>query len=221
MMKNKYYSIILGTVSLIGTVQAATITWGSATDVSTDLGNSTQVSTTGTLVEAFNTGAGIGTTTVNGVDFVGGADLLTGGGVNGTGVWAGGILGDATYDTLLDSSEYGGGGDFFTISVGNGNLVEGLQYEIQLWFVETRSGADTRVMRFSDGDPGNFVDLNDQFSIGTFTADNTGSQDLGLDAQGFGNAHINAYQIRLVPEPSSLSLLGLAGIGLILRRCRR
>lgn len=73
-----------------------------------------------------------------------------------------------------------------------------------------------RVMTFGDG-LGNTVDLNGQFAIGTFTASGT-TQDLTALANGFGQAHINAFQVRAVPEPSSAALLGLAGFALILRR---
>jgi hypothetical protein len=59
--------------------------------------------------------------------------------------------------------------------------------------------------------------LNDQFAIGTFTANGT-TQDLSAVANGFGQAHINALQVRAVPEPSSAVLISLGGIALILHR---
>ena len=77
-------------------------------------------------------------------------------------------------------------------------------------------------MRFDDDGMGtnSFVDLESnpdntigspfgQFAIGTFTSDGT-DLNLILNAQGFGNAHITAWQIRnitAVPEPSSTILM--------------
>ena len=215
-MKNKFINYALGLTILSTSTQAATIAWGTATAVDTSAAGGQQVSTTGTVIEAFNAGNGAtGTTIVNGVTFTNtDNDLL--GNSSSNGVWAAGGA-DSSYNTLLSTLEFGGGGNFFTINVGGGSLTINDQYEIQVWFVDDRSGTDARVMSFSDSDENNSVDLNDQFVIGTFTADGT-SQALGFDAQSFGNAHINAYQVRAVPEPSSTALLGLGGLALILRR---
>ena len=66
-----------------------------------------------------------------------------------------------------------------------------------------------------------------QYILGTFVADGTGTETLTLNALG-GNdigpsAQINLLQLRditVVPEPSSLALLGL-GAGVVLRGLRR
>ncbi|BCX46566.1 hypothetical protein HAHE_04740 [Haloferula helveola] len=179
--------------------------------------------TTGTLVEAFNGVSSNQTpasfdTTVNGVTFLGNNTLFseTGSGTNNTSdLSAGTNAGDATYDLLLSNVEFGGPASQ-TISVGNGNLVIGNQYLIQVWFVDDRAAQDSRVMLFGDGNGSNVL-LNDQYAVGTFTADAT-SQDLLTEAQGFGRAHLTAYQIRAIPEPSSLLMLSLAGVLFFRRR---
>jgi len=206
------------------TAHAAVISWGSATALSTTAGNSSQVSTTGTVHHAIN-GLQVSATAedplVNGTTF----SYVKGGG-NGTSpvgnLWIAGSTGDTTYNTLLSSANFGLGGPSVTISLGDGStlggaaFVIGQEYEIQIWYVDDRASQDARVMTFGDG-LGNNVNLNDQFAIGTFTANGT-TQDLSAVANGFGQAHINALQVRAVPEPSSAVLISLGGIALILHR---
>ena len=178
-------------VSMALPLQAADITWGSATAVSA----ASDVSTSGDLVEAFNIGSTAATDeTVNGVLFAGKSDFLNN---NSGSDFFNGDTGDAAYNALLSALDFGNGSDIFTKSVGGGNLEIGSKYLIQIWFADTRG---LNVMQFGDGN-GNTVDLDSvpgQYGIGTFTADGT-SQDLTLDAQTMGNAHFTAYQIRQVP----------------------
>lgn len=204
------------------TVPAAVISWGPATAVSTAPGNSSDVSTNGTFLEAFNAQASDATLanpTVNGVTFTGTSALLTGGfGQSGADLSADTNGGDAAYDALLTDADNGGGGNLLTINIGGDLLSVGTDYEVQVWFIDDRPTFDGRVMLFGDGN-GNSVLLNDEFSIGTFTADGA-SQTLSMDAQGFGNAHITAYQLRTIPEPSSALLLGVGILTLATRRRR-
>ena len=172
---------------------AAIITWGSPTPVSTE----SDVSTNGILEQAVNCAADTieNNVTVNGVVFEPG-DFLQG---SDNGDLFNGATGSADYDQLLSNVDFGGGEDV-TISIGDGNLVAGDFYEVQVWFVDTRLAGnpslDTRVMTIGDGE-GNNVDLNDEFAIGTFTADGT-DQPLQLITNNFGNAHITAFQVRKV-----------------------
>ncbi|BDS07184.1 hypothetical protein NT6N_22240 [Oceaniferula spumae] len=223
---NKTLFTFLGFTSIASlcSTQAAIITWGPATAISTSATNFTDVSTNGTPIEAFNAQSFDHTPVspvVNGVTFVGTTALLDGDPKNGgaADLSSATNIGDADYDSLLSQAEFGGG-EFTTISVGNGNLESGRSYEIQIWFVDDRAAHTTRTMEYGDG-LGSNVSLNDQFVIGTFNADAT-SQDLFLNTlspdAGFGNTHITAYQIRLIPEPSTAALLGLGGLALILRR---
>ncbi len=211
--------------------QAAVITWGAATTVATTVGNSSDVSINGTLVEAY-TGVkaadASGTLTVNTVGFVR-TDSLLNLSVNPTSTVDFSTTtngGDASYDELLSILDFGGGTNLVTLTLGEGDgngsadgggdLISTNQYEIQVWYSDTI--LSTRVTPFGDGE-GNTVSLSaaGQFAIGTFTADGT-TQELTLASPGFGNAHITAYQIRAIPEPTTTALLGLGGLALILRR---
>ena len=173
---------------------AAIITWGSPTLVSTE----SDVSTNGILEQAVNCAADTieNNVTVNGVVFEPG-DFLDES--NNGDLFIGATTGSADYDQLLSNFDLGGGTDV-TISIGDGNLVAGDFYEVQVWFVDTRLSGnpsnDTRVMTIGDGE-GNNVDLNDEFAIGTFTADGT-DQPLQLITNNFSNAHITAFQVRKV-----------------------
>lgn len=204
----------------LGISHAANITWEAATDISTDIGNSADVSNNGTLIEAYNA---VGndqidaatTITINGVTFTPTTSLLDGDPRNGANIDFSNTTndGDPDYDSLVSDLEFGGGTDPVTLILGDGDgdasitgeglLVVGEAYEIQIWYSDTRAGTNGRVTPVSDGN-GNTVELNDQFAIGTFTADAT-TQDITLESPGFGQAHVNAYQIRLLssdPPPS-------------------
>lgn len=208
------------TTLLLGISHAANITWGNATDISTDIGNFADVSTAGTLVEAYNAVANnqIGAATpitVNGVTFIPTTSLLDGDPRDGGAIDFSNSTndGDPDYDTLVSNLEFGGGTDLVTLTLGDGDgdasttgagqLIVGEAYEIQVWYSDTRSAQDDRVTPVSDGN-GNAVELNDQFAIGTFIADAT-TQDITLESPDFGQAHVNAYQIRFLngdPPPS-------------------
>jgi hypothetical protein len=197
---------------------AAPITWGPPVAVRTGAGNSADVSTNGTLVEAYNaaiTSYTGGNKTVNGVTFLATTNLLPG---NTTSMIDFSIAtngGDAAYDAILSTADYGGG-DSTTITIGDGDgsagatgpglLQIGQRYEIQVWFVDDRSTTNARVMGYASSSSGSMANLNDQYAIGTFTADAT-TQTLYLDtvsaAAGdtFSNSHLTAYQIRAIAQP--------------------
>jgi hypothetical protein len=202
---------------------AAPITWGTPVAVRTGTGNSADVSTQGTLVEAFNAAISSytgGNKTVNGVTFVATTNLLPSNAttVNDFSIATNG--GDANYDAILSTADYGGG-DSTTIIIGDGDgnssvngagLLEiGKKYQIQVWFVDDRSFSDARTMGFASSSTAAKVNLNDQYVIGTFTADAT-TQTLFLDtvssAAGdtFGNAHLTAYQIRALAPAADPSV---------------
>ena len=145
---------------------------------------------------------------MNGVTFQPTSSLLNGDPLNaGNNDFSGSTNGgDLAYDTFLSTVEFGGGTDLVTLTVGDGDgdgdasvngaglLTIGAEYQIQVWFVDTRPDQDARETPVGDGN-GNTVNLNDQFAIGTFIADAT-TQTITLESPGFGQAHINAYQIR-------------------------
>lgn len=191
--------------------QGANITWGPATNIATATGNSSDVSNSGTLIEAYNAVASdqIATATpitVNGVTFTPTTSLLNADPKN-----AGNSdfsintnAGDPSYDSLVSTVEYGGGTNLVSLTIGDGDgdasingaglLNIGTTYEIQVWYVDTRANQNARETPVGDGN-GNKVTLNDQFALGTFTADAT-TQVITLESPSFGQAHITAYQIR-------------------------
>lgn len=158
---------------------------------------------------------------VNGVTFTNTDNLLP----NSTNInpLNGASSGDASYDQLLGSFDFGGGGAV-SLNIGGGSLLLGSNYLLQLWFTDLRSCCSSRVMTYGDG-LGSNVNLSatgnglGQFAVGQFTADGT-SQTLALASNGFSNVHLTAYQIRMmedstpVPAPAPLLLIGL-GLALI------
>ena len=199
---------------------AAPITWGIPVAVSTGTGNSADVSTNGTLVEAYNgavTSYAGGNKTVNGVTFIATTNLLPSNASSIIDFSIGTNGGDANYDAILSTADYGGG-DSTTITIGDGDgnssvtgpgLLEiGKPYEIQVWFVDDRPTTNARVMGYASSSSGSKVNVNDQYVIGTFTADAT-TQALFLDTvssaagDSFGNAHLTAYQIRAINPPAA------------------
>jgi len=219
------YQLSFTILSLTSAANAATITWGSATSIS----GPTDVSLNGTLVEAVSLGAGLhngSTVTVNTVDFLGVGAFLNQS--NNVDVNPQDIGGNVDYDTILSRVDFSNTVTA-TVSLGSGNLIVGQQYEIQVWFVENRlnnANLDTRQITYSDSSGSPTVTLNDEYAIGTFIADGT-SQSLFIDGT-LGqtstntniNAHLNAFQIRAIPEPSSTFLVGLSALLLINRRKR-
>lgn len=120
------------------------------------------------------------------------------------------------------------------------NLTPGATYEIQVWFNESGS-AVTRRSAIGDLDGTMNVDgewsggtrvaynYDDevggvgQYVIGEFTADESGEESFTFNAYASPVANfagLNAYQLRIIPEPSH-ALLGAAGLfGLAFRRRR-
>ncbi|XQW85306.1 PEP-CTERM sorting domain-containing protein [Thalassotalea piscium] len=220
-MKFKFlHAAIAGMIMIVSsTANAGIITWDEVQN-STDF---TDVLNSGNTVEAINaTKSNSGSVTVNGIQFNNAANLLSENGY--IGALNSLSTGDSNYDNFLNSFNYGNGANLTSLNIGGGNLVAGVNYSIQLWFTDLRSGMDVRDMYFDDNN-GNSIKLNangsefGQFVIGRFTA--TGStQELNLDPLGFGNSHITGYQVR-VPEPSTLAILALAIIGLASRRFKK
>ncbi|MEQ9462706.1 MAG: hypothetical protein RJQ10_03525 [Haliea sp.] len=220
---NVIKSVVAG-VALLGSSVAfsAPIVWGGAQNTAGAL----DVVVSGSLVEAFNAGSSnTGSVTVNSVTFTNTGALLPQS--TNTNPLNGSSSGDASYNQLLGSFDFGGG-TVTSLSIGGGNLQTGLDYIVQVWYTDLRSCCSGRIMTFGDG-LGSNVNLNatggglGQFAVGQFTAD-AASQTLSLASNNFGNAHITAYQVRelesvsQVPVPGPLLLIGL---GLVLIGARR
>jgi hypothetical protein len=124
----------------------------------------------------------------------------------------------------LEGLDFGNGASF-TTSIG-GALAVGAKYQLQVWFTDLRSCCSARTMIYGDG-LGNNVGLSasqggfGQYALGTFVADGS-SQDLFMQTTWTnGNVHLTAYQLRAIPEPGSLALVGLAVLGLGASRRRK
>lgn len=196
-----------------GVSQAATIAW-----TTSDIVDVSDIVTTGTLVEAINArGSGSTATdvTVAGVTFTGSTTL---GNNNHNGDTFSFDTGDADYNSLLGSIDFGPNSQSSTTYTFSG-LTEGQNYVVQFWYADGDGSANTRTMTLT-GTGDNVLQGND-YAVGTFTADVTGTQDLTWNASANG-IRVNALQLRAVavPEPSSSALLGLGLLAVTLRRKR-
>jgi hypothetical protein len=219
-------TVVAGLIVLVsGAANAGIINW-------TEVQNTTDFNDVldfGNTVEAINaTNTNSGSVTVNGVEFYNSTNLLSAGGF--VGALKSASTSDESYDNFLNSFDYGNGSDLTTLTIGGGNLIDGVDYFIQLWLTDLRVAS--RDMSFGDGN-GNSVELDatevdfGQYVIGQFTA--TGdTQELSLDALNSANAHITGYQIRLsdvsatsVSEPSTLAIIALGLMGFASRRFKK
>jgi hypothetical protein len=192
----RLFSPLPGLVILGGSLlHAAPMTWQPAQGVT----DPSVVNSRGVLIEAVNASPAAGVVTVNGVNFSPSNALLANNAVNGA---LNGVQTlDPGLDELLTTMDYGDG-QAASFPIGAGRLVSGQGYIVQVFFTDLRDCCSARVMTFGDG-AGNTVDVDasggeghfGQVATGTFTADET-TQSLTLAVNGFGNAHINAYQVR-------------------------
>lgn len=204
-------------MAAVSGASAATISWSG--DNAPEVGD---ISTVGTLVEAVNVVTADsqvdGVATANGVDFV--DTNLFGNGYAGLNPSLP-SFGDAGLDSLYANFGYTAAQDV-TIT----GLVAGQDYLIQVLYGDNRGCCNGRTGGIgttigSGVDISGFANATGVIYTGTFTADaatqtfytvlNDGTNDLGTE--------ISAYQVRLVPEPSSLALVGLGGL-LVARRRR-
>lgn len=237
-MKNNITSSLSALALLImaTTTQAATVTWGSATNITGD----TDVQTSpGTLFTALNFGTSTAAT-VNGVTFNGFAS--TGAGSNSVITSGDGKLSfssdsgfstyngfgsasapfsslPADYQTLLATGVYGNSGTYTFTNTLN-NLTIGNQYSFQFWNNDSRDGEPNRLLNGVGARPNGANGQLGQYAIGTFTADAT-TQSISL----FGNGYLNAVEVRdlttAAPEPTISAFFGLGTLGILLRRRRR
>ena len=199
--------------------QAAVITWDTPVKLSGD--GATDVSTEGTYVDALD--AQGGALTVGGVNFRAmdyNGPVIVGGGagygdfqIDATNTNPN--ITDADYYTLLDSGIYN------ETSIRYQGLTLGQDYLIQIWTCDSRYLGGTRTATYDDGN-GNTVDVDHgidgnlgQYVIGRFTAD-AALQDITPT----GDLLINASQLRAIPEPATLGLIGSVAAGMIFIRRR-
>ena len=157
-----------------------------------------------------------------------GADLSNNGG-NSPGL-------SGSYNTLLSNRVYNSNSTSALVLTLN-SLTVGHNYLFQTWVNDSRPGVNALKLTVADGN-GNSAILAantngtagtpGQYVIGTFTADATGSQviDYKYYSGSYSETLANAFQLRdlgsvITPEPATLGLLGLGGLGLLLLGKRR
>jgi hypothetical protein len=209
----------------------------------------TAISTTGTLLKAFDSG-GAGAT-VNGITFAAGetaGDDVIFPRSHSSYFFAyddNADLGDVGLDALLRTGAYSQNGWVpGTEAISISGLSIGTQYELQFFFMDQRgsyssppqgckgldpggASCNDRTVTFSSGsnsvtleaDPDNNSSAAPfgQFVLGYFTADATFQ---GIEISGPVVQQVNAWQVRVVPEPETyaLALLGLVGVRFLVRR---
>lgn len=212
--------------------EGSVITWGSATTISGD----TDVSTAGTLVAAFNMfGPDV---TVNGVTFsafnvTAGTQTASNGNfifteVPGT-LTPNNTFGSAqtpfaslsaNYKTLLSTAISTSDNNTLTLQIDN--LVVGQTYQFEFWVnastFNPNIGFDTTAASPNsvtlDSNTTNANGGVGQFVIGTFFC---GSPSQFITFTGTNNTQaptVNAFELRAVPEPSTMSILFLGGIAI-------
>jgi len=90
-------------------------------------------------------------------------------------------------------------------------------YQLQLFASDARELWSSRVQYFSDGlgnDSPSFTQNTFTSIVGTFEAD-AETQDLGLFAEPGSDTILEAYVLRLVPEPSTLPLASFGHLSLL------
>lgn len=224
--------------------QAATVSWGSATNTT----GASSVLTTGSIVKAFDSG-GSGAT-VNGVTFL----AARGAGDDIGAVLLGSFdvfddnadLGDAGLDLLLRTGDYlanvGSLPSAITTLIELTGLQVGKTYQLQLFFMDQRNSPSSppnscvtcadRQMTFESGansvtldaDSGNGLGAPfGQYVIGTFIADST-TQGFGIrggiDFDPFWNApvslrQVNAWQLRVLDDAAPVPLPASAPLFLL------
>ena len=194
---------------------AATVTWDANPTVLT--GNTNQI-ITGSTAAVYN------------LDTIDQANIST---LPTTGSSVSGVS-SADYAGFLNTFAFGRNG--FQLS----ELQAGVNYNVQLFYIDDRTPANANRVQNVDDTNGNIASLtNGSFSTGSFIADASGSQSFTLSGDGNGS-HFNLLVVTSddatlltppasnfgtlaassVPEPTSAALLGLGGLLLLGRRKR-
>ena len=234
MKKTLAYMAALAVVAV--SAQAATITWATATDM-VGADGVADVLNEGTLFDTVNVN-GSGAVTIDGVTFK--TEANSGISVNGN------AHADFVFDPndpALTSTDYLNGLDEGRYSVNTiqiTGLTSGQEYKVQVWANDARGSQNVALGRslylnYGDGTAAsNGVQVLDnqnvantstlgQWIVGTFTADAATETILatGYDGSQFGDEYgvVPLVQVREVPEPATLGMIGaLGGLMLFIRR---
>ncbi len=238
-LKNKLALISLASLLAFSTTHAATIIWD-VQDISETNGDESDVSKRGELIEAVNFGANTTSTTINTVTFEAFTDIGDNHTTDNLNTLVDQSADSATfytepntsYNALLQSFIFDGltAEADYTLT----GLDIGRDYEVQLFIADDRAGAAISFDYLDvDGNGTTINVLNDtRFGggprpalvfTGTFTADALTQDFTALrrnSDDSVDGTTLSAYQLRIVPEPSSTALLGLGGLAFALRRRR-
>jgi hypothetical protein len=171
---------------------------------------------------------------VNGVKFLAATDLQDLSTVNfnsGYGFYNNPGTSSANYNDLMQSAAYNGNGDGSPMSMTWGGMTPGDTYQVEFWANDGRGndrsetltgGANTSASLVFGNNPGEWI-------VGTFVADNTGSETVTFSGIGSVNGPypqmnmMDVLDVTAVPEPSTIALLA-SGAGTMLfsfrRKCR-
>ncbi|MCL5945841.1 MAG: PEP-CTERM sorting domain-containing protein [Planctomycetes bacterium] len=144
----------------------------------------------------------------------------------------------ASYNGILDQAAtlVGTGSDPMDLAVTG--LASGQLYQIEIWVADYRVGGSNNRSETLSGSTSDSATIEylggngtgtsgGQFITGTFVADNSGTQTISMTPApvtggGYGmDAQINAFQLRTVPEPATLGLVAVGGLGLLLLKRRK
>jgi|GEM_PF-5619105 len=232
-IKTRLASLLTSTLS-VGVLSAASITW---IGVPTTLTSDSDIDLTGSLARAGTWGSDavmvdLGSETIlfnnEEINSPGSvvnvtANAPTGEDNNPAYFDSTGATGlSAEFETVLDSFAWDGPNPK-VLSVND--LIAGQEYQIQLFTSDDRATPRTRTQLWSDdatlgagNESPTFIHGDSVYVIGQFTADASGTQDIfghGVDQM---QTALNGYVLRVVPEPSSALLAGIAGLFLLRRR---
>lgn len=207
--------------------QAALITYQpNQFDSFTIANDDTQILTNGDPSRAYTFATG-NSVTINGVNFTPFANqavdtVSAPGGFSDFGGFATTAFLSVNYRALVTGAIFSNTEAAVTTFVFN-DLTIGTQYVFQLWAMDDRALADGRALNFLDG-PNISYNVSGteggygQYAIGSFVADAT-SQAIILTPTAFNTPSlISAIQLRVVPEPTTALMLGIAGALVAFRR---
>jgi len=229
---NTLKTLLLATSVALGLLansssQAALITYQPTQFANFTIANDdTQILTNGAPSRAYTFSTG-NSVTINGVNFTPFANqtvdtVSAPGGISDFGGFALQANLNANYRALVTGAIFSNNNSAVATFTFN-NLTIGTPYVFQLWAMDDRALANGRALNFSGGpnisyNIGGIDGGFGQYAIGSFVADAT-FQSITLTPTGPNTPSlISAVQLRVVPEPTTALMLGIAGALFAFRR---